>query len=40
MLITLYVFDKYITVEGIIKFHGFGGLENPITETVELLNIE
>jgi hypothetical protein len=37
MVITLYVFDKYVIVEGIIKFHGFGGeLENPITETLLL----
>ena len=34
------IFDKYVIVEGIVKFQFRGGLENPTTETVELLNIE
>ena len=32
MLITLYTFDKYVIVEGIIKFQFGGGTENPVTE--------
>jgi hypothetical protein len=32
ILITLYTFDKYVIVEGIIKFQFGGGTENPVTE--------
>ena len=36
MVTTLYIFELYVIDEGITKFHGFGGLENPVTETLLL----